>query len=165
MVNHWPYDSVDGNWMSIRDATDITDKERAIKRWMIWITQDFEKASVKGFSSRAWKTGHAFCAIISRIFPKELDYDEHVLNDKESTQIKRLLAAFKIAESKLQLKRPEKLLQDMLSKNPRDAHDTIDRTLLLHYLLELQPQVASKLACLNIADTRTTTSGSGTDTE
>ena len=31
---------------------------------------------VRGFSSRAWKTGYAFCAIISRVLPKKLDYDD-----------------------------------------------------------------------------------------
>ena len=168
IVHHWPYDSLDGNWMSICDADDVEDKERAIKRWMIWITDGYEKARVRGFSSRAWKTGYAFCAIISRVLPKELDYDDEILNDKESTQSKRLMTAFKIFESKLGLKRPEKLLQDILTKNPKDAHDAISRTLLLDFLLKLQPEVDSRLACMHHSDEDDGDDGkggSGTETE
>ena len=167
IVHHWPYDSLDGNWMSIRDAENVEDKERAIKRWMIWITDGYEKARVRGFSSRAWKTGYAFCAIISRVLPKELDYDDEILNDKESTQSKRLMTAFKIFESKLGLKRPEKLLQDILTKNPKDAHDAISRTLLLDFLLKLQPEVDSRLAVMHRSDEEEDDGkgGSGTETE
>ena len=190
IVHHWPYDSLDGNWMSIRDAYDVEDKERAIKRWMIWITDGYEKAvrsqpipirvslshkrnthiqRVRGFSSRAWKTGYAFCAIISRVLPKKLDYDDGVLKNNELTQVQRLRKAFKIVESELGLKRPERLLQDILSKNPKDAHDAISRTLLLDFLLKLQPEVDSRLACMHLSDEEEEDDdgkgGSGTDTE
>jgi hypothetical protein len=163
-VRHWPYDSLDGRWMSIRDSEDM-DKEREIKKWMYWILNDFENAKVKGFSSRAWKNGYAFCAIMSLVFPKELDYNK-IVNDENSSQVKRLMTAMDLAESRLGVKRPEKLLQDILSKNPKDAYDTIDRSLLLNYLLDLQPEVDFRLAsCFTVSEEEKEEEGENADTD
>jgi len=129
---HWPYESVDGRPKVIGD--DIA----TLKRWFVWVTKDFRGGQASGWSSRSWKTGLAFCAILAKCDPQRFDFKD--LRDNCS-QRERIEAAFSYAESELGVSRYLDIDIDMIDRKG----DYVEGHLLKSYLAQLQPAVDAKI--------------------
>lgn len=129
----------------MRIEGNVDEEERtAIKRWFIWTTSPYDKrARLRGYTSRAWKSGFAFVAIVDSALPNIVRYEKdakriNAMSPKERTQF-----AFMTAETHLHVTFPTKLMDNVISRDPNERDDVIDRGLLCAYLLKLQPAVDS----------------------
>lgn len=124
---HWPYDSSDGRPKVI--GGDIM----KLKKWFVWVTKECPGGQASGWSSRSWKNGLAFAAMISKAAPDKFDFKK--LRDNFSAH-ERLQISMSFLENDLAVPR---VFEKSAFFKRRD--DFVDGHLLRSFLALVQPKI------------------------
>ena len=66
-----------------------------MRKWFAWVTKGYSGGHVKGWRSKGWVSGLAFCAMLDRVLPQKMNFQDM---KEHHTPHERLEAAFAIAE-------------------------------------------------------------------
>ncbi|KAG9509355.1 Smoothelin [Fragariocoptes setiger] len=72
-----------------------TNAKDALLHWCYMKTKDYDNVRIENFSS-SWSNGLAFCALLHKFFPDNINYSELTPDDRR----KNFDLAFKVAEEK-----------------------------------------------------------------
>jgi len=129
---HWPYETKDGMPKSLNGDVIL------LKKWFVWFTKGYLGGEVNGWSSRGWKNGLAFVAMMARIAPERIDFDAY--RDRKTTK-ERIVDMFAFAKDELNVDVSEQLKESILSKES----EFVEGFLLRPYLNSLQPALDRRL--------------------